>query len=171
MTNRWLPAANFFDFPDGFAAWQFHTTLDYLSAISEATPQIAFQDEATILPNYFQLLFGNINGQFERLGAPTFIGASAMGEVSAILLLIGGLYLVYKKVANWRLVVSFFVTYFIFDSILHLIIPAKVPDRLFGILAGSAMFGGFLLSLIRSRRRKPTLFDLSMALSLNHYLR
>jgi Na+-translocating ferredoxin:NAD+ oxidoreductase RnfD subunit len=68
-----------------------------------------------------------------------------MGEVSAILLLIGGLYLVYKKVANWRLVVSFFVTYFIFDSILHLIIPAKVPDRLFGILAGSAMFGGFFI--------------------------
>ncbi|MCU0645586.1 MAG: RnfABCDGE type electron transport complex subunit D [bacterium] len=145
MTNRWIPAANFSDFPGGFAAWQFHTTPDYLSAITEATPQIAFKDGATTLPSYFQLLFGNINGQFERLGAPTLIGAGSMGEVSAILLIIGGLYLVYKKAANWRLVVSFFATFLIFDTILHLIMPAKVPNPLFGILAGSAILGGFFI--------------------------
>ncbi len=145
MTNRWIPAANFSDFPGGFTAWQFHTTPDYMSAVTEATPQIAFKEGATTLPSYFQLLFGNINGQFERLGAPALIGAGSMGEVSAILLLIGGLYLVYKKVANWRLVISFFATYLIFDSALHFIIPTKVPDPLFGILAGAAMFGGFFI--------------------------
>jgi Na+-transporting NADH:ubiquinone oxidoreductase subunit B len=145
MTNRWLPAAIFSDFPGGFAVLQFHTTPNIPSAITEAIPQIAFKDGAKILPSYFQLLFGNINGQLEHLSAPTLIGAGSMGEVSAILLLIGGLYLVYKKVANWRLVLSFFVIYLIFDSTLHLMIPGKVPDLLFGILAGSAMFGGFFI--------------------------
>ena len=145
MTNRWIPAANFSDLPAGFAAWQFHTTPGYLSAITEATPLIAYKEGAVNLPSYFQLLFGNINGQFERLGETTLIGAGSMGEVSAILLLIGGLYLVYKKAANWRLVVSFFATYFIFDAILHLIVPAKVPNPVFGLLAGSTMFGGFFI--------------------------
>jgi Na+-transporting NADH:ubiquinone oxidoreductase subunit B len=145
MTNRWIPAANFSDFPAGFAAWQFHATPDYLSAITEATPQIAYKDGAANLPSYWQLLFGNINGQFERLGETTLIGAGSMGEISAILLLIGGLYLVYKKAANWRLVVSFFVTYLVFDGILHLIVPAKVPNPLFGLLAGSTMMGGFFI--------------------------
>lgn len=145
MTNRWIPAANFSDFPAGLAAWQFYTSPNYLSAITEATPQIAYKEGAANLPTYFQLLFGNINGQFERLGETTLIGAGSMGEVSAILLLIGGLYLVYKKVANWRLVVSFFVTYFIFDVILHLIVPAKVPNPIFGLLAGSTMLGGFFI--------------------------
>lgn len=145
MTNRWIPAANFSDFPGGFAAWQFHTTPDYLSAITEATPQIAYKEGAASLPSYFQLLLGNINGQFERLGETTLIGAGSMGEVSAILLIIGGLYLVYKKAANWRLVVSFFATFLIFDTILHFIMPAKVPNPLFGILAGSAILGGFFI--------------------------
>jgi Na+-transporting NADH:ubiquinone oxidoreductase subunit B len=145
MTNRWIPAANFSDFPGGFAAWQFHSTHDYLSTITEATPQIAFRDGATSLPGYFQLLLGNINGQYERLGETTLIGGGSIGEVSAILLLIGGLYLVYKKIANWKLVVSFFATYIVFDTILHLIVPTKVPDPLFGLLAGTIMLGGFFI--------------------------
>ena len=145
MTNRWIPAANFSDFPGGFAAWQFHNTPGYLSAITEATPQIAFRDGAASLPGYFQLLLGNINGQYERLGETTLIGGGSLGEVSAILLLIGGLYLIYKKIANWKLVVSFFATYIVFDIILHLIIPTKVPDPLFGLLAGTIMLGGFFI--------------------------
>ena len=145
MTNRWIPAANFSDFPGGFAAWQFHTTPDYLSAITEATPQIAFRDGATSLPSYFQLLLGNINGQYERLGEMTLIGGGSLGEASAILLLVGGLYLVYKKIANWKLVASFFATYIVFDTILHLIVPSKVPDPLFGLLAGTIMLGGFFI--------------------------
>ena len=145
MTNRWIPAANFADFPGGFAAWQFHATPDYLSAITEATPQIAFRDGAASLPNYFQLLLGNINGQYQRLGETTLIGGGSIGEVSAILLLIGGLYLVYKKIANWKLVVSFFATYIVFNTILHLIVPTKVPDPLFGLLAGTVMLGGFFI--------------------------
>lgn len=145
MTNRWIPAANFSDFPAGFAAWQFYKTPDIMSAITAATPQIAFKDGATSLPSYLQLLLGNINGQYERLGEISLIGSGSLGEVSAILLLIGGLYLVSKKIANWRLVASFFVTYIVFDTILHLIIPTKVPDPLFGLLAGTAMLGGFYI--------------------------
>jgi len=145
MTNRWIPAANFFDFPAGFSAWQFHSTPGIFSAITEATPQIAFRDGASSLPGYWQLLFGNINGQYERLGQTALIGGGSLGEVSAILLLIGGLYLVYKKIANRKLVISFFVTYLIFNTILHLIVPGRVPDPLFGLLAGTVMFGGFFI--------------------------
>lgn len=145
MTNSWIPAANFSDFPGGFARWQFYSTSDYLSAITEATPQIAYKEGASTLPDYLQLILGNINGQFERLGELTLIGAGSQGEVCALLLVIGGLYLVYKKAANWKIVLSFFVVYFLFDGILHLIVPAKVPNPFYGVLMGSTIFGGFYI--------------------------
>lgn len=145
MTNQWIPAANFSDFPGGFAMWRFFAGNNYLSAVTSATPNIAFKDGAATLPGYLQLFLGNINGQYEKLGEITLIGGGSIGETSALLLLIGGLYIVFKKVANWRLVVSFFATFVVFMTVLHLIIPEKTPDALFSILAGSAFLGGFFM--------------------------
>lgn len=145
MTSRWVPAANFINFPAGFATWRYAATGDYLTSITSATPASAFKMGATSLPGYFQLLLGNINGQFEKLGEITLIGGGSLGETSAILLLIGGSYLVYKKIANWKLVVGFFGAFLIFHSIFHLFFPTKVAEPLFGVLSASAIFGGFFM--------------------------
>jgi len=145
LTSSWLPAANFTDFPAGFASWRFFSANDYLSVITSATPNIAFKNGATALPDYWQLFLGNINGKFETLGETIFIGGGSLGEMSALLLLIGGLYLVFKKIANWRLVLSFFSTYIVLQTILYFIIPAKVPDPLFSLLAGATILGGFFM--------------------------
>ncbi len=145
MTNVWVPAANFSDFPAGFATWRFAAAGDYLSSITSATPSIAFKDGATTLPGFWQLFLGNINGQYEKLGETIFIGGGSLGEMSAVLLLIGGIYLVYKKIANRHLVVSFFVTYIIFQTILFLMMPDKIADPLLGLLAGGAILGGFFM--------------------------
>ncbi|MBD3288838.1 RnfABCDGE type electron transport complex subunit D [candidate division KSB1 bacterium] len=145
MTSVWVPAANFSDFPAGFAAWRFAAAGDYLSSITSATPAIAFKDGATSLPSYWQLFLGNINGQYEKLGETIFIGGGSLGEMSALLLMIGGIYLVYKKIANWRLVVGFFATFIVFQTILFLLLPGKISDPLLGLLAGSAILGGFYM--------------------------
>lgn len=145
MTNVWVPAANFSDFPAGFASWRFAAAGDYLSSVTSATPAVAFKDGATTLPGYWQLFLGNINGQYEKLGETIFIGGGSLGEMSAVLLIIGGLYLVFKKIANWRLVVGFFVTYIVFQTILFLMMPEKVADPLFGLLGGGAILGGFFM--------------------------
>jgi len=146
MTNIWLPAANFSDFPGGFAAWKFSATNnDYLSAITSATPMTAFRDGATALPGYLQLFLGNINGQYEKLGEITFIGGGSIGETSVLLLLLGGLFIVIKKIANWKIVVSFFASFFIFQTILHLFIADKAAEPFFGLLSGGLVLGGFFM--------------------------
>jgi len=115
MTNSWVPAANFTDFPAGFTAWRFAISGDYFSSITSATPASAFKTGATTLPGFWQLFLGNINGQFEKLGEVTLIGGGSLGETSAVLLLIGGLYIVFKKIANWKLVAGFFYLIYYFS--------------------------------------------------------
>ncbi len=145
MTNSWLPAANFSDFPGGFAVWKFSAVTDYLSAITSATPMSVFRDGAANLPNYWQLFLGNINGQYEKLGEITFIGGGSIGETSVLLLLVGGLYLVIKKIANWKIVASFFASFLVVQTIFHLLIPTKVAEPIFGLLSGGLVLGGFFM--------------------------
>ncbi len=145
MTNRWVPAANFSDFPAGFSAWRFSTTGDFLTSITSATPASAFKLGATSLPSYWQLMLGNINGQFEKLGEITQIGGGSLGETSAVLLLIGGLYIVIKKIANWKLVVGFFSSFLIFHLIFSQLFPDQVSNPVFGLLSGGALLGGFFM--------------------------
>ncbi|MBN1349636.1 RnfABCDGE type electron transport complex subunit D [candidate division KSB1 bacterium] len=146
LTASWIPAANFTDFPGGFGRWLFSAGDDAIAVITSATPLSAFRDgAATALPNSWQLFLGNINGQFEKLGQLTFIGGGSIGETSALLLLLGGLFLVIKKIANWKIIVSFFASFLIFQTIFHLINPAKVPDPIFGLLSGGIVLAGFFM--------------------------
>lgn len=145
MTNRWLPAANFSDFPAGFASWKFSAVGNYLNSITSATPTSAFKSGAVTLPGYWQLFLGNINGQFEKLGAITQIGGGSLGETSALLLLLGGLYIVFKKIANWKLVVGFFASFLILHFVFHQIFPEKVANPLFGLLSAGTLLGGFFM--------------------------
>lgn len=145
MTNRWIPAANFSDFPGGFATWRFLPALKDISAITTATPSHAYRAGAETLPSILQLFLGNINGTFEKLGETLYIGGGSLGETSVVLMSIGGIYLIYKKIAKWRIVVSFFATYLIVQSILHAFVPHIVPDLFYGFFSGGAVLGGFFM--------------------------
>ena len=145
MTNVWIPAANFSDFPAGFATWTFSTLEKSVSVITSATPLSAFRDGAASLPNYLQLFLGNINGQFEKLGEITSIGGGSIGETSALVLILGGGFLLYKKIANWQLVAGFFLSLILFQEMLHLLVPETVANPLFGLLSGGVILGGFFM--------------------------
>ncbi|MBN2009952.1 RnfABCDGE type electron transport complex subunit D [candidate division KSB1 bacterium] len=145
MTTMWLPAADFSQFPGGFVHWHFLPMDDSIATITSATPLSAFRDGATSLPGYLQLFLGNIFGQFEKLGELTRIGGGSIGETSALLIMIGGIYIIYKKAANWRLVVSFFSGFLIMQTALYLAVPEKAADPLFALLAGGVLFGGFYM--------------------------
>lgn len=145
MTNIWIPAANFSDFPAGLTAWTFSAFEKSASMITSATPMSAFRDGATTLPNYFQLFLGNINGQFEKLGEITLIGGGSIGETSALVLILGGGYLLFKKVANWQVVASFFLSLVLFQAILYFFTNAPIANPLFGLLSGGVILGGFFM--------------------------
>jgi len=145
MTARWIPAADFIDFPAGLATWRFLPLLENISAITTATPSHAYRSSAEVLPSLWQLFLGNINGTFEKLGETVFIGGGSLGEMSVILILIGGLYLVFTKIAKWRIVVSFFTVYAVVQMFLHYLVPGRVPGLLYGMLSGGTILGGFFM--------------------------
>ena len=124
MTNRWIPAADFSQFPGGFAVWRFTPVTDSLSAITTATPSHAYKFGAETLPSLLQLFLGNIHGTFEKLGEMVYIGGGSLGETSALLLLLGGFYIVLKKVAKWRILTAFFGTYLLTQMILHAVVAS-----------------------------------------------
>lgn len=146
-TSRWIPAAQFADFPGGLATWLYTPTgQNGLSAMTSASPLSAFREGATTFPNLWQLFTGTIAGQFVNAAGETIaIGGGSVGETSALLLLLGGGYLLYKKVANWKIVTSFFGAFIIFQLIFHIMAPTKFPDVWFGLFSGGLMFGGLYM--------------------------
>ena len=68
------------------------------------------------------------------------------GETCAILILLGGCYLAYKKFLNWRIPVGIFATVFVFATILHLVNADKFPDGAFHLFSGGLMLGAVFMA-------------------------
>ena len=68
------------------------------------------------------------------------------GEVSALALLIGMLYLMFRKIISWHIPISILVTVFIFTGILWLVNPDHFADPLFHLLTGGLMLGAIYMA-------------------------
>lgn len=84
------------------------------------------------LPDYMQMFTGQMGG--------------SLGEVSAAALLIGGLYMLIRRVITWHIPVSFLFSVFAFAGILYLVDPTQFIDPVFHILAGGVMLGAFFMA-------------------------
>jgi len=91
--------------------------------ISELRPQ---------LPTYTQGLMGDMGG--------------SMGEVSAIALLLGGFYMLWKKIITWHIPVSMLLTVAIFSGIFWGIDPEHYADPLFHMLTGGMLLGAIFMA-------------------------
>jgi len=102
-------------------------------AVTGATPLGTFfsTDGATVA-SIKSLLFGNIGG--------------CIGETSAIALLVGGLFLLVIKAADWRIPLSYIGTVVVFSGILWLADPVKYPDPLFMVFSGGLILGAFFMA-------------------------
>ena len=97
------------------------------------------------------------NGQSlsEVLSAPDmpslcdiFLGhmGGSLGEVSALAILIGAIYLLCRKVISWHIPVAFIGTAFVFSGILWLCNPAQYIDPVTTILTGGIMLGACFMA-------------------------
>lgn len=77
-----------------------------------------------------------------------FIGdmGGSMGEVAAVALLIGFIWLLYKKVITWHIPTAVIGSMALFTSILWLINPAKNADPMFHLLAGGVLLGAIFMA-------------------------
>jgi len=93
---------------------------------------IPLSELSTQIPGYSDLFLGNISG--------------SLGEVSALLLLVGFAYLLFRKVITWHIPVSVLGSIFIFTTILWMSNPEIYTDPCFQILTGGAMLGAIFMA-------------------------
>jgi len=84
------------------------------------------------LPSYLQELMGQMGG--------------SLGEVSAIALLIGGFYMLYKKIITWHIPVSMLGTVAVVSGILWGLHPDQYADPLFHLLTGGMLLGALFMA-------------------------
>lgn len=77
-----------------------------------------------------------------------FIGnmAGSLGEMSALALLLGALYLFWKKIITWQVPVTFIATVMIIGGIFWVIDPTRYPSPLFHLLTGGLVLGAFYMA-------------------------
>jgi Na+-translocating ferredoxin:NAD+ oxidoreductase subunit D len=102
-----------------------------VAAVTEATPLglMKFEQTGTELG---ALLFGNTGG--------------SIGETSALLILLCGAYLAWKRYLDWRIPISIFATVAALSALLWTIDPARYADPLFMLLSGGLAFGAVFMA-------------------------
>ena len=84
------------------------------------------------LPTALDYFVGNVPG--------------SLGEISALALIIGGIYMLMRKIITWHAPVAIFGTVFIFSGIMHLVDPSIYPAPLFHLLTGGLMIGAIYMA-------------------------
>ncbi len=84
------------------------------------------------VPSHMQLFVGQMGG--------------SLGEVAAVALLLGFIYLLYKKIITWHIPVAILATVTIFTGILWYIDPKQNADPMFHLLTGGVMLGAIFMA-------------------------
>ena len=72
-------------------------------------------------------------------------GAGALGEICALALIIGLLFMLWRKIITWHIPVSILATVFVFAGLLHLADPAYA-DPVSVLLSGGLMLGAIFMA-------------------------
>lgn len=72
--------------------------------------------------------------------------SGCMGGDSAVLILLGGLFLIWRRIISWHIPVSFIGTVFILTGIYWLISPDKTINPMLHVLSGGVMLGAFFMA-------------------------
>ncbi len=111
-------------------------------AVSAATP-LGILKEGIMSEKPLSELIGNLPGTGDMILGN--IGGS-LGEISALMLIIGGIYLLYRKIITWQIPVSILLTMFIFAGIFWMINPGEYMNPVFHVLAGGAILGAVFMA-------------------------
>ena len=99
--------------------------------VTQATPLGLMKFEHTTT-NAAALFMGNVGG--------------SLGETSALLILLGGGYLAWKRYLDWRIPASILLTVTVFATILHTIDAQKFADAPFMLFSGGLMLGAVYMA-------------------------
>lgn len=100
-------------------------------AVSGATPLSAFKFDG-IVTSTRELAFGQISG--------------SAGETCAVIILLGGLYLIARGMMSWRIPLAVLLSAFVFSGLLYLIDGEAYPTPVFMLFSGGLMLGAVFMA-------------------------
>jgi Na+-translocating ferredoxin:NAD+ oxidoreductase subunit D len=116
--------------------------MHYADAVTGATPLAIIKDGLSsgipmtqlleTIPGYMDLFIGNLGG--------------SIGEISALALLAGGIYMLSRNIITWHIPASILLTVAVFTGILWLNNPFDNADPMFHLLGGGLMLGAFYMA-------------------------
>ena len=128
-------------FPVQMTSWPVNARSG-IDAVTAATPLsiikegisngTSISEISTQLPSTIQMLFGEIGG--------------SLGEISALLLILGGLYMIWKKVITWHIPVSIIGTIVVVAGIFWLVNPEVYINPVYHVLTGGLMLGAIFMA-------------------------
>lgn len=122
-------------FPVAMTTW-IPPVAEKINTATYATPlgDLKFQDAVAqgILAPLKALFLGNTGG--------------SLGETSALALIIGGLFLLFRRVIDWRIPLGIILSLTVFTGIFWISNPGKYASPLFHILAGGLLLGAFFMA-------------------------
>jgi len=124
MTARWVTSSRF-----GTDAV---TTATPLTQMKESLATLGHIDIAFGKEAIFDLLIGN--------------RAGCLGETSVVLLALGGLFLIWKRVISWRIPVMFIGAVWAMTGIFYLIDPTHYANPAFHVITGGLFIGALFMA-------------------------
>lgn len=128
--SRW-PQPHFLDFFN-MDAQTAATPLGILKHIDASTSATSLTTSASDLPEYWQMFVGYTGG--------------SLGEVSSVALLLGFIYMLYRKVIRWHIPFYYIGTVFILTGITWLITKDVRYEPITHILSGGLMLGAIFMA-------------------------
>jgi len=131
-------------FPVQMTSWPVPTGFSnsYTDAVTGATPLGVMKEGIGIgesvsaimdkIPSHMELFYGHMGG--------------SMGEIAAVALLLGFVYLLIRKVITWHIPISIIGTIAIFTGILWFVNPESNADPLFHLLTGGVLLGAIFMA-------------------------
>jgi electron transport complex protein RnfD len=116
--------------PAAFDAVSSATTLGHFK--TELGRGVTLDQAATGTASLWQLIGGE--------------AAGSLGETSALLILLGGLFLLYKRIITWHIPLAMLGTLALLASLFHLFDPDHFVSPLTHLLSGAAILGAFFIA-------------------------
>jgi RnfABCDGE-type electron transport complex D subunit len=98
-------------------------------AVTSSTPLIAMKGGETT--SFVNLFLGSTAG--------------SLGETCGLIIILGGIFLIATRVANWRLPLATILGALATAAVMHLMAPDRFADPVFHVFAGGLLFGAFFM--------------------------
>lgn len=103
-----------------------------LEIVKQASKNGKIQDLGDSMGLIFDMISGDVGG--------------SLGEVSALALILGGAFLIWKKVISWHIPASILLTVIVFSTILYFYDGTRYVDPFFHIFSGGLMLGAIFMA-------------------------